>query len=550
MRAKSSSKFATAALVISIALTCASAALYVRAENLKSRKAPECLECHIIAAPAPGNSALLPSPKFHAPFKTARFATAAGPAENPAVGAVTSLDERRKIDTMSNEPDVVLLSELADKYNPVRFTHKKHADMAQMGDSCWQCHHNSPADRPHPSCKSCHNIKPDRNNPKIPRLEAAYHRHCIDCHRQWSSDKTCEICHEKKGKGPKITLEKGLPNPYKDPAQPGRVVYATKFKKTKVTFFHNDHTKLFRLACEDCHTKTGCASCHKTIAKNPVLKANHKTCGGCHDTETKSACEKCHRKEPMRSFTHNGTGFPLGATHSKLPCASCHHAHKPLSKISADCLSCHKGLEFKTFKHEATGFSLKPWHVNLTCANCHKPGKVFTAQNPNCTTCHKSKIKGFKHAATGLGVEKYHGRLACAACHPAGKTMSIKSSDCISCHKTGRARKFKHAKTGFPLKSYHAKLDCEKCHVTGSGFTKPADMTCLTCHKSAKMPGFDHAAVTGSPLGKLHSDFDCENCHTQGFGSNPDCSMCHDKNKSWPKDKLPADTPKEEKKKD
>ena len=41
-------------------------------------------------------------------------------------------------------PDVVMLRELADKFEPVPFNHRVHARMADMWDGCLTCHHRPP----------------------------------------------------------------------------------------------------------------------------------------------------------------------------------------------------------------------------------------------------------------------------------------------------------------------------------------------------------------------------------------------------------------------
>jgi cytochrome c553 len=41
-------------------------------------------------------------------------------------------------------PDIVILRELENTYDPVPFEHKSHAKMAQMWNGCVTCHHRSP----------------------------------------------------------------------------------------------------------------------------------------------------------------------------------------------------------------------------------------------------------------------------------------------------------------------------------------------------------------------------------------------------------------------
>src|SRR6187455_502643 len=70
-------------------------------------------------------------------------------------------------------PQVVVLRELANLYQPVPFNHASHAQMAEMWDGCTTCHHRNPTttqpskavvvdksdqngSADFPACKSCH----------------------------------------------------------------------------------------------------------------------------------------------------------------------------------------------------------------------------------------------------------------------------------------------------------------------------------------------------------------------------------------------------------
>lgn len=468
-----------------------------------------CNTCHVKNNPTPDNSELLPCPAVH--------------------------PKHQEISSTKNEPDVVLLNELMDKYDPVRFSHKKHADMAQMNNGCWMCHHNSPANQPHPACKTCHPKRLDRNSPSRLRLKAAYHRHCMDCHRKWSHGNACEVCHAKRGEGPKITLTRGLKSPYPKLEIPGKIVYQTKNKNTKVTFLHGDHVKEFGISCETCHAGATCEKCHDRTRKKPPLTPGHKVCSGCHDTKTKTLCAKCHRTDAMSAYSHDSAGFRLAPFHTGLQCMACHHAHKPIVKLNGDCRTCHKGLVFKKFNHAALGFDLKPNHTRLKCDNCHPAGKPVRKLNPNCASCHKGPIRGFNHASTGFALQSYHAALSCSKCHPANKPMRRPSTKCVDCHPGMVIRNFDHASTGFPLKKYHAALTCDKCHPAGKEFTKP-NPDCGTCHGKDAFKNFKHEEKTGVALDDMHSSLDCTNCHVKGFGAPVDCSGCHN-DKSYPKDK-------------
>ncbi|MFA6450701.1 MAG: cytochrome c3 family protein [bacterium] len=364
-------------------------------------KPGSCESCHVDKVPTRDKHELLPCPVYHPPsWKGAKA---------PADG-----------------PDNIVIDKLADKYNAVNFQHKPHAGMAKMSaDSCWTCHHETPAGKPFPACDTCHQKKLVRKNLNSPNLKAAYHQQCLNCHKTWSHNTKCEPCHAAKG-------AKAIADPYPTPKMPGKYVYDSKYKKSKVTFFHNDHISLFKIDCVECHKDTKCAQCHdtKTTKKKPVVVANHKNCFACHG---KDSCETCHRKsEATTSFDHAKTGFPLTGQHAGLKCNSCHPAGKAISKLDTSCRSCHTDSSMKSFNHSGTGFPLKAYHSKVACSKCH--GKNIAKIGSSCDNCHKKKWPAnFDHKVTGVKLGEIHASAACTDCHANGFG---KKTDCDSsgCH--------------------------------------------------------------------------------------------------------------------
>lgn len=127
----------------------------------------------------------------------------------------------------TGEDNFFKLDSISDKYQPVRFNHTKHIDIA---GNCGTCHHEHgnfaslPCKNCHSlnniafknsvvngfmACKNCHGTtNPD--NPSQPSLKVAYHRTCFQCHRGMGevgiNPKGCTVmCHEEKVKKIEIT---------------------------------------------------------------------------------------------------------------------------------------------------------------------------------------------------------------------------------------------------------------------------------------------------------------------------------------------------------
>src|SRR5512133_3327132 len=96
-------------------------------------------------------------------------------------------------------PDVIDLNNLTNRYGSVVFSHKIHASMSVMSHGCVGCHHYNTTG-PVLKCSKCHESKRIRKDLSKPDLEAAFHRQCMTCHRQWQRTTDCNSCHLPKGK--------------------------------------------------------------------------------------------------------------------------------------------------------------------------------------------------------------------------------------------------------------------------------------------------------------------------------------------------------------
>ncbi|MFW6038953.1 MAG: cytochrome c3 family protein [bacterium] len=245
-------------------------------------------------------------------------------------------------------PDVVVLDELAREYEPVPFDHRAHMEMAAMWNGCATCHHHSPeieagAMEPAaevPACRSCHAIDPKEAAVDMPSLRGAYHRQCLNCHKDWSGENDCEICHaphnaDSDAASPTPDDITGRMHPPLEP--PGRTQYVARFTPAAgpyVTFRHEQHVQRYGIDCAHCHHRDTCADCHADETdrhgpQRPVKPAvswreSHGPCMTCHQDQP---CAKCHHEDPddpPPAFDHRVTGQALDDDHAALVCGDCH----------------------------------------------------------------------------------------------------------------------------------------------------------------------------------------------------------------------------------
>jgi hypothetical protein len=325
--------------------------------------------------------------------------------ENPCLRACTRATPAGISEELSRKhgPDVVILNELEDLYLPVPFDHKGHAAMAEMTRGCAVCHHYSPEGVAQPACKSCHEVSPLREDMRKPSLKAAYHRQCLSCHREWSHETACEICHPPKAG--RITDGGIASTPTKDDImgqmhppipEPETTVYQTKYKYmpgTKVTFRHKEHIHRFGFRCAECHNEDSCSRCHeegKSEAQRvKTLEEHHNPCANCHDMDNPDTCDRCHWEEGKPEpapFDHASTGWPLGRYHGDQNCRLCHESLR-FTKLDRDCNACHDAWAPDNFDHNITGQALDENHAEHDCQVCHIDRKFD--RPPTCDECHE-----------------------------------------------------------------------------------------------------------------------------------------------------------------
>ncbi|MCF8086015.1 MAG: cytochrome c family protein [Desulfohalobiaceae bacterium] len=131
---------------------------------------------------------------------------------------VDARDTTLKLYNREDIPENVTIDVLADEYKAAEMPHRRivlamaedieENKMAgyfhrEKGTLCQGCHHNSPASKDPPTCRSCHGKPFNEKDPLKPGLQAAYHQQCMNCHEAMNLDepanRDCTACHEKAG---------------------------------------------------------------------------------------------------------------------------------------------------------------------------------------------------------------------------------------------------------------------------------------------------------------------------------------------------------------
>ena len=308
--------------------------------------------------------------------------------------AIASLARGASVPTTSPTdlgPDVVILKELVTKYEPVPFDHKAHAMMAEMWDGCVTCHHRPPQveagttqpvqqlqtnggvkrqsdSETIPACKSCHAVAGEEVSLRMPNLKGAYHRQCLNCHREWAHENGCSACHQERDPNVSVaTTMQHVPSVddivgrmHPPIPQPEEKVYTARFEPAvgrRVLFRHTEHTREYGIRCALCHRDDNCSRCHTngTARETPIERQvlhpgrswtdAHGPCAACHEQD---ACRTCHHAEdepPPPAFTHAATGQLLDQDHADLKCAQCHTSYKSRVNLTCGGAECHAKRE-------------------------------------------------------------------------------------------------------------------------------------------------------------------------------------------------------------
>lgn len=286
-------------------------------------------------------------------------------------------------------PEVVLIDQLANLYEPVVFAHRLHADMSEMTGGCENCHHYSEESGTIPACRECHEVTRNTADLNMPALKGAYHRQCMNCHVDWSHDTACAFCHAEANGDPAAVPHDptdivGVPHPMIE-ATPSYNYETSYAEGPVVTFHHEDHVDMFGLDCVACHRGDSCAKCHDSNGTKEPVKLDHVTsCYSCHGERD---CAFCHSQEPKPQFDHAvSVGWKLEPYHGEVQCQTCHGDPKTFRTPSGHCADCHIHWEVGSFNHAVTGLALSEDHLDLDCDSCHLD--MTMEGKPSCEDCH------------------------------------------------------------------------------------------------------------------------------------------------------------------
>lgn len=294
--------------------------------------------------------------------------------------------------TAAEGPGLTVLNKLHGSYGPVSFNHRLHAEMVGMGDGCATCHHYSPSGKV-PPCGDCHSSQLSApQSLRQPSLKGAYHRQCMGCHREWSHDTKCVVCHANP-EGAQLVAARidstdilGASHPVM--TIPDTKVWTTPYKQGPVvTLHHQEHIDLFGLRCVDCHKSENCGYCHDLQKEARVAKTDTEIHAVCNDCHRQDRCGKCHDHKQKPAFSHTSdAGWPLSEFHQGLKCRACHPTGRTISKLSTQCSECHGGWDQTNFRHAVTGLQLDDLHGELDCGDCHE--NLQYGRIPKCSGCH------------------------------------------------------------------------------------------------------------------------------------------------------------------
>ena len=321
-------------------------------------------------------------------------------------------------------PEECNLYHIVDQYEAVQFDHSSHEGYA---DNCETCHHHASGVEHTPPCRECHGkVSGDLRKPG---LKGAYHRQCMNCHREMEAGPMgCEECHPKREGAEPLEKQKLALEAVPEKMRLGHLAD----EYGGVDFAHKVHVQVTD-GCATCHHHSNgvevappCRACHDTPQK--LKNAYHEQCLGCHQSVVKVRQEKLSELKIERAEAHQRGNEKKARAYglklemimesggSPLNCKDCHIPKKSPKTVSLNHIKEDKGPV--EFDHEA--------HLNTAqfCTDCHHSHKGFNSFT-SCRTCHGPG----QAAAEKVGLEDaYHQQ--CISCHEKDEQGPTECGDC------------------------------------------------------------------------------------------------------------------------
>jgi len=417
----------------------------------------------------------------------------------PAYGAEAAATEGKKaipivakvIPFIDDTPKVRILKSPViknydDLYESVRFGHRKHVGLVK---DCTICHHRTPREEGDTygqpatmseliskktlpkSCATCHDHPFKPGNLHVPGLKGAYHRQCLNCHRE--AEQRPEGAGAVQYRGMVKGIEAGGSLVSRAPLD----CISCHGKKVP------DHRELVKLEGEvDVSTVTkNCLSCHQAQGE-AMLKSAHWNWQG---PSPFTVGNEMRSDLGKRSQTMSNAGIALSGNWAR--CTGCHAGYgwqdenfdfTDVSKI--DCLVCHDTT--KTYRKSSLDAGMPEKDVDLLKV-AQRVGKVSRL---TCgTACHFSG---------GTADPISHGSLNGALLLP-NRNLDIhmavdgQNLRCVDCHKTRRHQISGRSISVPEVEGYFSCQFChtEKPHISSSLLNQHLNkhtehLACQTCH--------------------------------------------------------------------
>jgi len=226
-------------------------------------------------------------------------------------------------------------------------------------------------------------------------------------------------------------------------------------------------------------------------------------------------CEACHTTTSWSDveFSHEGVGFDLSRSHSRIRCDQCHdiknfsgadrecrrcHLDVHESRMGSDCERCHVPIQWQIFDteeiHARTRFPMMDRHLQIDCRNCH-PDLIagdFAISARDCVECHEVDYL--------------------STTNPGHVSLGI-STMCTECHEPLRWRPafFPSHDVIFPIFSGQHREEwnlCLDCHPNPATFSV---FSCFGCHSRQDMDD-EHKEIQGY----VYENRACFGCHPTG----------------------------------